>query len=181
MQYDCQTTADNFLSQLKEQHLSLTYGLVITGKIYIALNWGPDNSWTFSITILGPIIFSMIFFQSFLPVVAWKTLEKTRKISTDSKNMMLNIWLFMTATNNYRHYKRLPAARHSLKIWSHLWAKVIVWYFSVGIKSLHTYIYSKVMWEWSQEVIKNDSTMSTEAISYGNVLSCYGNHCNVSI
>ena len=125
------------------QQLPLFYllvdGLEITSKIDIALYWGQDNSLIFSITILGPMIFSMISFQSFLPALARKTKEKNLKnLHGSPKYDAKHLDLFTKATNNFRIYKRLPTARRSLKIWSHLWAGVIVWYFSVGIKSLRT-------------------------------------------
>ena len=35
-----------------------------------------DNSGKFSNTFLGPVIISVIIYRSFLPVLAWKTMEK---------------------------------------------------------------------------------------------------------
>ena len=39
-----------------------------------------------------PLNFTCFFSQSFLPVLAWKTTEKTWKISPDLQDLTLNIW-----------------------------------------------------------------------------------------
>ena len=76
------------------------------------------HSWIFSIKFWGPVIFSLIFFpKSFLPVLAWKTIEKNMKNFPRSLNMMLNIRLLtlrQTDVQRFRHFKWT---------WTKIWRK----------------------------------------------------------
>ena len=70
-----------------------------------------NNGGTFSIKVMGPGIFPRIFPLSFLPVLDWKTIEKTWKISPNPLNMKLNIGLklmfSMIKQNTFESYNSL--------------------------------------------------------------------------
>ena len=58
----------------------------------------------FSIKLAGPRIFSWIFPQSFLPVLAWKTTEKTIEISPDPLKYDAKHWAIVIKTKHLKSF-----------------------------------------------------------------------------